>query len=87
MDGFACEECRAIYRDLRANARAAREQVAQRPGGLAAWLEQLSEEDCARLRESAGLWKAWRRLQEHRALTGHSLSQLAIPPGAIVNAN
>jgi len=33
------------------------------------------------------LWKIWRRLQQHRALTGHSLSLLPLPTNAISHPN
>jgi hypothetical protein len=53
------------------------------PHQLADWLEHLNEEDCARMRATSSLWKTWRRLMEHRTLTGHSLSLLSLPPNAI----
>lgn len=87
MDGFACEKCRAIYREFQEASRRAHGRIAEHPGGLAAWLAQLSEEDCARMRESSGLWKAWRRYQQHRTLTGHALSPLPLPPGPLSNPN
>ena len=54
---------------------------------LAEWLEQLDEEECARTRETSPLWATWRRLREHRALTGHRLSALPIPPNLLANSN
>jgi hypothetical protein len=81
---FACEECRAIYRELRD---AGRRDVGSFSEGLAAWVQQLNEEECARMREDSILWNAWRRMQEHRTLTGHWLPLLPVPPGAISNPN
>ena len=57
------------------------------PPQLSEWIRGLDEEECARMRESSSLWKAWRRLQEHRKLTGHVLSVLPLPPNAISNPN
>jgi len=51
------------------------------PQDLIAWLQELDEDDCARMRETSSLWKTWRRLREHRTLTGHS------PSDAMVNRN
>jgi hypothetical protein len=86
MDSFACEECRAIYRELKDAHEAARVNRAdQNPRDLVAWLEQLDEAECARMRDTSHLWKTWRRLQEHGARTGHSLSVLPLPPGVISN--
>jgi hypothetical protein len=90
MDSFSCDECRAIYLDLLETARAARmcqpeETITRR--GLVKWVQQLSEEDCARMRQDSNLWRAWRKLQEHRDLTGHYLPVLPLPPGAVSNSN
>jgi len=54
---------------------------------IAEWVRQLDEEELARIRETSSLWKTWRRLQEHRNLTGHMLSVLPLPPHAISNPN
>jgi hypothetical protein len=54
---------------------------------LVEWIRSLDEEECDRIRETSSLWKAWRRLQEHRRLTGHVLSVLPLPPNAISNPN
>jgi hypothetical protein len=89
MDSFACEECRAIYLEFREASRAASLRLAgdpSTPQGLAAWIQELNEEDCARMRESSNLWKAWRRLREHWTLTGHSPSLLPVP-GALFHPN
>ena len=89
MDTLSCEECRAIYRELRDAAEEARmnpDQTAT-PHELADWLQQLNEDDCAQMRATSSLWKPWRRLMEHRTLTGHSVSVLALPPNAISNPN
>lgn len=90
MDGFECEECRAIYQELQKAAQAARQHQsghANTSTELASYLEQLEDEECTRTRETSPLWKAWRRLREHRSLTGHSISVLPIPPNAITNRN
>ena len=92
---FACAECEAIYRELR---EAAGEPEATRsaarsanqdadPQELVSWLSQLNEEECARMRENSRLWKTWRRWRDHRALTGHYVPLLPLPPNAIWNAN
>jgi hypothetical protein len=39
------------------------------------------------MRKTSPLWKTWRRLQEHRNLTGHTLSVLPIPQNALTNPN
>jgi hypothetical protein len=51
------------------------------------YLRELNDDDCARLRETSDLWKTWRRIQEHRTLTGHSPSLSGFPPDAITNPN
>ena len=56
MDLIPCDECRAIYRELQ-NA-VGRMGESATPQQLAAWVQQLDEEECARLRESSDLWKA-----------------------------
>jgi len=73
-----CAECRAIYHDLAAGYRVARENSAPgtAPRQLAEWVHQLDYDECARLRGTSSLWRAWRRLQAHRLQTGHSLSWL-----------
>jgi len=81
MDLFSCDECRDIYRELRDASRRAGESAT--PQDLAAWVLQLDEEECARLRESSDLWKVWRRMREHRAVTGHWQPVMALPPGAM----
>ena len=58
-----------------------------RPGrGIASqdlvnWLQELNEDSCAQMRETSPLWRTWRRLQDHRTLTGHW------PPHAAINRN
>ena len=91
MDANSCPECQAIVDEMRA---AAREVRAGHPGKamtpmeLVSWLERLDEEECARLRESSPFWRTWRKLMEHGALTGHSLSFLsALSPGANTSPN
>jgi hypothetical protein len=90
MSRVLCDECREIYLELRKAA----ETVDWRQIGqdrtvprLAAYVEQLDEADCAWMRENSPLWKAWRRLMQHRTLTGHTLSVLPIPPDALSNPN
>ena len=88
MAGFRCHECEAIYRDLLEAASARDETAPDRratPNQVAGYLESLDEDDCARMREMSPLWKAWRRREEHRALTGHSVSLLPLQPGVIEN--
>jgi len=90
MDTLSCEECKAIYRELRNASEAARRNQPHQnatPHQLADWLQQLNENDCARMRLTSSLWKTWRRLMEHRTLTGHSVSVLALPPNAMANPN
>jgi hypothetical protein len=86
MDLFSCDECRAIYRELR-DALARRAGQNSTPQKIAAWVQRLDEDECARLRGSSDLWKAWRRLQEHRVLTGHWQPVLTLPPDALSNPN
>jgi hypothetical protein len=85
MATFSCSECAAIYRDLK-EAAAARSAQGVPPQDLIAWLSRLDEEDCTRIREDSPLWKTWRRMRAHRALTGHYVP-LALPPDAISNWN
>jgi hypothetical protein len=89
MDAFSCPECRAIYLELREARRGAtaETEVADDPAVLAEWIRGLDEEECARIRETSSLWRAWRRLQEHRTVTGHVLSLISLPPNAISNPN
>jgi uncharacterized protein YhaN len=90
MDAFKCDECRAIYQDLREAYRAATQDTRDRhetSQQIANWVQELSEEECARIRETSSVWKTWRRWQEHRSLTGHALSVLPIPPNALSNPN
>jgi hypothetical protein len=89
MGSFRCAECRAIYQELREAHRAATQNALDQHGAqkIADWVQQLNEEECARMRETSALWKTWRRLQEHRNLTGHTLSVLPIPPNALTNPN
>jgi hypothetical protein len=74
MEPLSCSECQSIYRELIESSRAARERGREQKAAalpLTTWLEQLDEEECAHTRETSGLWATWRRLQEHRARTGH----------------
>lgn len=83
MDSFSCDECRAIYAELRAAFPAQQSGHAEQIG---AFVEALDLQQCARTRVSSDMWKAWRRMQEHRVLTGHVVSPLG-PGGAISNPN
>jgi len=83
MDAFPCAECRAIYDELRAAFPQPRNPPAQE---IAAFVNGLELQRCARSRLSSDMWKAWRRMQEHRVLTGHIVSPLG-PPPAISNVN
>jgi hypothetical protein len=90
MDSYACDECRAIHLELQEAFAAAKERLSDpktTAQDLVAWVQQLTEDDCARMRETSSLWKTWRRLQAHRALTGHWLSLLPVLPNAIANPN
>jgi hypothetical protein len=69
MGPFACDECRAIYDEMRNAARPSQAAATAQP--LADWIRDLDREECARLRQSSELWRAWRRFQAHRASTGH----------------
>lgn len=87
MDSFACDECRAIHLELQDAFAAAKERLADSrttAHALAAWVQQLTEDECTRMRETSSLWKTWRRLQEHRALTGH---YVALLPNGMANPN
>jgi len=88
MTDFPCAECQAIFRDLWDAHRAANgEGRNQTAPELEEWIAQLNMYDCAGMRATSDLWKAWRRLQAHRTLTGHTLSVLPIPPDAFLNSN
>jgi hypothetical protein len=90
MDGFECEECKAVYQELRKAAETLGQHQARygnTSAALASFIEGLDDEECTRIREASPLWKAWRRLREHRNLTGHFISVLPIPPSAISNPN
>ena len=90
MDPSSCAECRAIYRELQEALAAVKVRLADRsttPDDLAAWVQELEEEECARMRDASSLWKTWRRWREHRTLTGHWLSPLPVPPHGMANPN
>ena len=80
-----CAVCLAIARELRDSLRQTDSTITA--GQLSRYVHELNEDDCARLRETSDLWKTWRQLQEHRALSGHSLSLSGLPPDAITNPN
>ena len=84
-----CEECRAIRRALRQSWLSVREREggSATPDGIVDYLSSLSQKDCAEMRASSDLWKTWRRLMEHRVLTGHAPSLLPLPQGALSNLN
>jgi hypothetical protein len=89
MDSFPCDECHAIYVALLGEYAAVKDRLSHQtttPHDLAGWVQQLNEEECARMRGTSNLWKTWRRMQEHRALTGHGLP-LPAPPNTILNPN
>ena len=90
MEHPSCEECQALYKELLKASRATwerRPDESTAPLALAVWLEQLNEEECARMRETSSLWATWRKLREHRALSGHYLPVLSLAPQAISNSN
>jgi hypothetical protein len=77
MDLFSRDECRQIYRELWHAPRAARKDSSDQNIAherLLDYLETLNKDDCAQMRETSPLWKAWRRREDHRALTGHAVS-------------
>ena len=85
-----CPECQAIYAELRESWRKIKELHADRlppVPALADWLRTLDGEECARMRETSDLWKTWRKMREHCALTGHAPILSALPPGALSNPN
>ncbi len=68
MNSISCEECRAIYRELRDTSAAASHDQPQEetsPQKLAAYLDQLNEDDCARMGSNV-------RLVEDLAKTGRA---------------
>jgi hypothetical protein len=89
-ESLARDECRANHLQIQDGFAAAKEclfdprTTAQ---DLAVWVQQLTEDKCARMRETSSLWKTWHRLQEHRALTGHYVALLPVLPNAISNTN
>jgi len=89
MDAHTCPECRAILSEL-CDAVAAVRRL-QGPGmketDLADWVRGFDEEKARSMRESSPFWEPWRRWMAHRALTGHALPFVAIPPGALLNPN
>jgi hypothetical protein len=83
MNTFSCDECRAIYQELR-QAWPPGRPVA--PEEIAAFVNGLDPQQCARTRLTSVMWKAWRRMQEHRVLTGHVVS-LPGSSAALTNGN
>jgi len=83
MGPESCPECLAIYRQLADSVR--QHHVASQP--LADWIRQVDGYDCSRIRQTSVLWAIWRRLQNHRAVSGHHLSMLPVPPAALENPN
>ena len=87
MPPLACKECRAIFLELQEALSAARAAGPADRQRLAEWLEKLDPEYATRLRDQSPLWRAWRRLQAHRALTGHRIPLAPVPPGMLENPN
>jgi len=90
MDAFPCDECRAIHRELQEAFATVKERLSgpgTTPVDLVAWLQGLDEDECAQVRETSPLWRTWHRWQQHRALTGHYLSPLPVPPSTMGNPN
>jgi hypothetical protein len=70
---YRCDECSAIRRELDEAMEAERARSSGEPRDLRAWLERLDLDECARLRETSVIWKAWRKAVEHQLRTGHSI--------------
>ena len=91
MEPIACPECRALYQELQTASRQARLRRSWEPDAspreLAEWLAQIDEHECARLRLNSILWQVWRKVQEHRTLTGHRVSLPVSPAGGISHPN
>jgi hypothetical protein len=90
MDFFACDECRSIHRAFQEALAAAKEPLSNSETtarDVIAWLQELGEDECARMREKSAIWQIFRRWQEHRAATGHYVSPLPVPPRGIGNPN
>jgi hypothetical protein len=90
MKPYSCPECRAIHQEFQEAFAAIKERMSGQggmPDDLAGWIEQMDQDECARMRETSTVWKTWRRLQEHRALTGHHISLLPGPPDGIADLN
>jgi hypothetical protein len=75
MDPLSCEECRAIYLELR---EAIRSAPVSGTDDLGEWIRQLDHLELDYVRANSGIWKAWRRMQEHRVLTGHVVPVIAV---------
>jgi hypothetical protein len=82
MKAYHCGECSAIRRELDEAMAAERARVGGEPQDLRAWLERLDEDECARLRETSDMWKAWRKAVEHQLRTGHSISVIGDSMGS-----
>jgi hypothetical protein len=70
-----CEECVMLRQQL--DQAIAAENALVRPAegeDLAAWIDRLDAEHAGRVRETSAVWKAWRKLVDHRARTGHIIS-------------
>ena len=74
---YHCDECAAIRRELREATAAERARALDDQQDLRAWLERLEDDECARLRETSRMWKAWRKALEHRFRTGHLVLALS----------
>jgi hypothetical protein len=88
MKKFQCDECQSIYQDLMQNVQEAKEQTADSPltpRQFDRWFPSISQTKWAQLLSTSTHWDAWRRLQEHSKLTGHSIFPQIFPP--TTNAN
>ena len=74
---YHCDECSAIRRELHDATAAERARALDEQQDLRAWLERLDDSECARLRETFPIWKAWRKAREHRLRTGHLVLAVA----------
>ena len=84
MEIFACDG--AIHLEIQDVFAAMKDGLSDRsttPNDFAAWVQLLTQDECSGMREASSFWKTWRRLQDHRSLTGHDLSPLPVPSNGV----